>query len=361
MSISFDDTMFSTYFMVFCIIFIGTLWGKIKCCKISLGIAGILIAGIFAGFLFSFLNINIKEDIFSKCSVLSDFGMYIFLASLSLETGEKISLSRKYKYLYSIALGTITVFTGALISLALSYAFSLDKAIIMGTFSGAMTSTPALAEALRITNNNDVTAAYASTYFFSVILTVGFIRLVLKTRTSVKEKAQSAGNISTSIIPLSLTVILGLIIGNLMVFNFSLGSTLSIMICGIFVGLLCRRKKEKSCSSSVIKNLGLMLFFQGIGLKAGSNIINSFLPSVILIGIMSSLSAILIGYFASVKVFKFSKQDSLCIISGGMTSSPAIGVLNEENKALDSSLFTFSYIGALFALLLTIRIFNIIL
>ena len=361
MSISFDDTMFSTYFMVFCIIFIGTLWGKIKCCKISLGIAGILIAGIFAGFLFSFLNINIKEDIFSKCSVLSDFGMYIFLASLSLETGEKISFSRKCKYLYSIALGNITVFSGALIVLALSYAFSLDKAIIMGTFSGAMTSTPALAEALRITNDNDVTAAYASTYFFSVILTVGFVRLVSNTRTSVKEKAQSANNISPSIIPLSLTVILGLLIGNLIVFNFSLGSTLSIMICGIIVGMVCRRKNGRACSSAVIKNLGLMLFFQGIGLKAGSNIINSFLPSVILIGIVSSLSAISIGYYASVKVFKFSKQDALCIVSGGMTSSPAIGILNEENEGIDSSLFTFSYIGALFALLLAIRIFNIIL
>ena len=179
MNISFDNTTFSAYFMVFCIILTGTILGKIKCYKISLGIAGILIAGIIAGFLFSFLNINIKEDIFSKCSVLSDFGMYIFLASLSLETGEKISLSRKYKYLYSIALGTITVFTGALISLALSYAFSLDKAIIMGTFSGAMTSTPALGTLIGVSKTDDVASAYAATYPIALISVVLVSQLIV--------------------------------------------------------------------------------------------------------------------------------------------------------------------------------------
>jgi AspT/YidE/YbjL antiporter-like protein len=358
--IKFDYTSACAYFFAFGIIFIGGLLGKIKCFRISIGIAGILIIGLLSGFLLSYYNIDIKEEVLSECAVLSDFGMYIFLASIALETGAKISITKKSKYLHAAVLGIITVLCGALITFILSYPLSLEKTVIMGIFAGAMTSTPALAEALRITSCNDITSVYASIYFLSVLLTVCFVKVASDKRTSFKETTYTNKNNSSAVIPLVISVLGGIIIGNVTIFNYSLGSTIAILICGILVGIIYKKMQGKSCNPLDIKKLGLMLFLQGIGLKAGGSTNHFFLPRVILIGITTSLGALILSYFLAVKVFKFSKNDTLSIIAGGMTSSPAIASLNESHGDIDSSLFAFSYLGALFTLLLTIRIFNII-
>lgn len=51
----------------------------------------------------------------------------------------------------------------------------------------------------------------------------------------------------------------------------------------------------------------------------------------------------------------------MSIVCGGMTSTPAIGVLMRKNKSrVDITAYSIAYVGALFAMVVVVRLFPLI-
>ena len=104
-----------------------------------------------------------------------------------------------------------------------------------------------------------------------------------------------------------------------------------------------------------------MLFFVGSGINAGQSLTTGDIYwNGILYGAMISAVSIFGGYLLTHGLFKFSKIESLSIICGGMTSTPAIGALQERDQEVDLSLYSMSYIGALIALITVVRFLSFV-
>ena len=116
------------------------------------------------------------------------------------------------------------------------------------------------------------------------------------------------------------------------------------------------KKDLKFIGLSAVKSFGLMLFFVGSGINAGQSLTGEIYWIGILYGAMISAVSIFGGYLLTHGLFKFSKVESLSIICGGMTSTPAIGALQERDQEVDLSLYSMSYIGALITLIMAVRL-----
>lgn len=59
--------------------------------------------------------------------------------------------------------------------------------------------------------------------------------------------------------------------------------------------------------------------------------------------------------YMTCRFFKYSRVESAAIVAGGMTSTPAVGVLTDRNVGVDLSAYTVSYVGALMTMVIGIR------
>ncbi|GKV70152.1 putative transporter [Sporosarcina sp. NCCP-2716] len=85
-------------------------------------------------------------------------------------------------------------------------------------------------------------------------------------------------------------------------------------------------------SNHVIRELGLVLFLAGAGTTAGAGIVEVIQTEGVKLvfgGVLITLVPIFAGYFAARKLLKLSVVHSLGGLSGGMTSTPALGALNQ--------------------------------
>jgi len=80
------------------------------------------------------------------------------------------------------------------------------------------------------------------------------------------------------------------------------------------------------------RELGLMLFLIGAGVAGGAEFIAYFKPVYFLYGVIMTIVPMIIGYFFARKVLKLSLLNSLGSITGGMTSTPALGTLIQVAK-----------------------------
>ena len=97
---------------------------------------------------------------------------------------------------------------------------------------------------------------------------------------------------------------------------------------------------------NVLLAFGLLLFIAGVGLRAGGDIIETFLsagPVLVLAGIVVTLTPILVGYFFGRKVLKIHPVLLFGGITGSMTSGASLSVVT---KAADSGVPSLGYTGA---------------
>lgn len=91
---------------------------------------------------------------------------------------------------------------------------------------------------------------------------------------------------------------------------------------------------------------GLLLFMAGVGLRAGGDIIETFLaagPVLVLAGVAVTLTPILVGYFFGRKVLKIHPVLLFGGITGSMTSGASLSVVT---KAANSPMPSLGYTGA---------------
>ncbi len=172
----------------------GAALGKIRVCGVSLGIAGVLFAGLFLGHLKLTLDHHVLEFI-------REFGLILFVYTLGLQIGPGFFGSLRSRGVVLNGFAASIVVLGALIAaLWIELGFTPVEAGV-GLFSGATTNTPSLAagqEALKqLGAASDASAiqglAYAVAYPFGIIgiiLTMLTIRKVF--RVDVKQEVAAA-------------------------------------------------------------------------------------------------------------------------------------------------------------------------
>lgn len=134
--------------------------------------------------------------------------------------------------------------------------------------------------------------------------------------------------------------LLGLVMISLGEISVGLGTAGGLMIAGIVIGYLGSVMptfgRVPAPARYVIKELGLMLFMAAIGLNAGGGVVealSSVGPLIILSGITVTLVPALVGYLVGRRLLGLNPALLLGSITGAMTSTPALNVLNEAARS----------------------------
>ena len=386
----------SFIFIVFAIGAIGYLVGGIKIKGIELGTAGVLLVALIWGIIINYVpSFSIGEDtitLFSdkikgNFSIVSNIGTALFVTAVGLIAGPKFFRSFNRKTLAYILLGFIIIAIGAvtaIICVMLDENLSADMAV--GLLTGGLTSTPGLSAAKEVAKNQDaVVAGYGIAYTFGVLGVVLFVQLTPKLlKVNMKEEVanfHAANQISIpepkkTLVPLDpfgffaffLAVAFGCLIGSIKIpgINFSLGNSGGTLIGGLIIGhfarigkIDCRIKKE---TLNFMRELGLVLFLIGAGVPGGVNFVANFKISYFIYGAIMTLVPMIIGYIIARYIFKLSILNNLGSITGGMTSTPALGTLIATAGTDEvSSAYAATYPFALVSIVLAAKIIVMIL
>ncbi len=365
----------SFIFVVFAIGAIGYLIGAIKIKGIELGTAGVLLVALIWGIIIKFVpsfHIGEKEiflfgdKIKSNFNLVSNIGTALFVTAVGLIAGPKFFRSFNKSTLSYILIGVIIILIGAVTAAVIAL---LDKncstPMAVGLLTGGLTSTPgfsagkevamAFDEANKVagitsTFEADVTAGYGIAYTFGVLGVVLFVQLVPKIlKVDMKKEVESfqaanqiqipepKGKLAAldpfGFFPFFIAVALGCLIGAIKIpgINFSLGNSGGCLIGGLIIGhfahigkIDCRVSKQ---TLNFMRELGLVLFLIGAGVPGGVNFIDKFRWTYFIYGAIMTTVPMIVGFILAKFVFKLSLLNNLGSITGGMTSTPALGTL----------------------------------
>ena len=366
----------SFIFVVFAIGAIGYLLGAIKIKGIELGTAGVLLVALIWGIIIKFVpsfHIGEKEiflfsdKIKSNFNLVSNIGTALFVTAVGLIAGPKFFRSFNKSTLSYILIGVIIILIGAVTAAVIALLDkNCSKAMAVGLLTGGLTSTPGFSAGKEVataldetaksltgvasTFEADVTAGYGIAYTFGVLGVVLFVQLVPKIlKVDMKKEVetfQAANQIQIpepkgkltaldpfGFFPFVLAVSLGCLIGAIKIpgINFSLGNSGGCLIGGLIIGhfahigkIDCRVSKQ---TLNFMRELGLVLFLIGAGVPGGVNFIDKFRWTYFIYGAIMTTVPMIVGFILAKFVFKLSLLNNLGSITGGMTSTPALGTL----------------------------------
>ena len=158
--------MFDNPLLLVCLaIGLGALLGRLAVFRVSLGVAGVLFAGVICGWL--------RPGVHPP-DALATFGLALFVYSIGLSSSEALFdtwANGGWKFLL-IPLAAIGVALG--VDLALAALLGLSAPTAAGLLAGALTNTPALAAATTSlgARGAEATLAYAITYPLGVLVPI---------------------------------------------------------------------------------------------------------------------------------------------------------------------------------------------
>lgn len=355
-------SIFSMIFIIFLIGTLGYLLGAIRVKGISLGTAGVLLAallyGVFSSFVPSF-RVGASEIVLfdaamkTKFSLVSSIGTAMFVTSVGFIAGPKFFRSFNRSTMSYVYMGMITIALGALTTiLFILIDRRLPSSLAVGLMTGALTSTPGLSAAKEVAGEGAdlVTAGYGIAYLFGVLGVVFFVQLMPRIlHVDIEEERKAfvaantiaAGQIKRSLskvdpfgfLPFFLAVSLGCVIGAVKIpgINFSLGNSGGCLIAGLLVGhfghLGMIDMRIEKATLNFFRELGLVLFLIGAGVPGGVNFIANIKAAYFFYGALITLIPMIGGYLIGHHVFKLDIFNNLGSITGGMTSTPALGAL----------------------------------
>jgi putative transport protein len=172
----------------------GTALGKIRIAGVSLGVAGVLFAGLFLGYLKLAIDPHVLEFV-------REFGLILFVYTLGLQIGPGFFGSLRSRGLLLNGLAAAVVLLGGAITVAWIGFGCVSLPAGVGLMSGATTNTPSLAAAQQALTqvgapesaNAIQGLAYAVAYPFGIIgiiLTMALLRRVF--RVDVKAEVTAA-------------------------------------------------------------------------------------------------------------------------------------------------------------------------
>jgi putative transport protein len=148
----------------------------------------------------------------------------------------------------------------------------------------------------------------------------------------------------TDLLTVSIGVVIGVLVGLVVLkignISIGLGTAGGLLIMGIVLGYMSSLNptfgRVPHAARYILMELGLMFFMAAIGINAGAGVVEAFAavgPSMIACGLAVTFVSALGGYFFGTLVLKLNPALLLGSVTGAMTSTPALNILNEETKS----------------------------
>ena len=155
----------------------------------------------------------------------------------------------------------------------------------------------------------------------------------------------------------SLAAVVGILVGSISYKNFSLTTTGGCLLTALVFGHYGHMGKisivPKSSTLKMLRELGLMLFLIGAGVSGGAKFVQYFEPIYFLYGAIMTILPMIIGFIIAKNVLKLPLLNNLGSLTGGMTSTPALGTLINMAGTEDiASAYAATYPIALIAVVL---------
>ena len=372
---------------VFVICFIGYAIGSVKVKGLSLGTAGVFLFALLFGYLCTLpglQNVPVLGKFFmadagdakiSSFKFISNIGLVLFVTAVGSIAGPKFFRDLKKNAKSYLPMGVLIILMGAAVTVAFALIPGIGPAYATGVLSGALTSTPAFSasqgaiEALLPEQLGLVSLGHAVAYPFGVIGVVLFVqimprilkadmakerRLITGASAAVDKKKKNAPKSLKELGEFGfgafgLAVVLGILLGSVKIplsgkgFDgpcFSLGLTggplLMSLILAHFgrIGSISLRAEESALKA--FREFGLMLFLVGAGVEGGVELVEQIAASEygimlvvygFLAGAIMTLIPMVVGFLFGKFVCKLPLLNNLGSITGGMTSTPALGTL----------------------------------
>ncbi|MDE6679308.1 MAG: permease [Ruminococcus sp.] len=356
-------------FTVFLITTVGYLLGRITIKGVSLGTAGVFIVSLLYGCFFfenlgNELLVGGATYVKNALKVVENLGLILFVTSVGFIAGPNFFGNFKKNFKSYVLLALVVIIGGGI---ACGGCILIDKgisgdpteniaAMLVGLLSGSLTSTPAFSAAKATVESRPngatleelVTVGHGIAYLFGVIGVVLFVQLVPKFMKADMAKEREKLMVADSgakkkntgkliemdefgFMPFALASILGIFVGSIKFGNFSLTTTggclLVSLIFGHFGNFGAMSVAPKESTLKVFREFGLMLFLIGAGVAGGASFVEHFKVVYFIYGIIMTIFPMIIGFIFAKYVLKLSLLNNLGSITGGMTSTPALGTL----------------------------------
>lgn len=393
--------------VVFAVLFLGYLLGRITIKGVSLGDAGVFVVALIIGALcftvnegtgLNFFASKAPYDFSSGLSIIESLGLVLFVTSVGFIAGPKFFGNLKKNFKSYVLIGMVVILAGALAAVgciyigeAAGYGASIKDqdgfvAMIVGLLSGSLTSTPAFSAAKATVApeyQSLVSVGHGIAYIFGVIGVVLFVQLVPKIAkanmdeeraklVTKKEETKKTfvGKLfeldHMGIAPFALAAILGTFVGQIKIplsgkgldgTCFSLTTTGGCLLVSLILGHFARIGKvsimPNASTLKLFRELGLVFFLVGAGIPGGAEFVANFDPMYFVYGIIMTVVPMFVGFFFAKYVLKLSLLNNLGSITGGMTSTPALGTLINVSGTEDvASAYAATYPIALVAVVL---------
>lgn len=333
-----------------------------------------------------FYMANASAPALESYGFAGDLGLVLFVTAVGSIAGPNFFRNLKKNARTYVPMGAIIIVIGSLAATLFAMIPGIGSAFASGVLAGALTSTPAFSAAKQVAGDNAamVSLGQAISYPFGVVGVVLFVQIMpkilkadmVKERALIalpkKNKAASASADDAADAAdaaevadtsgkkrfdidgfgfgaFGLTLVLGLLLGSIKIpltgagFDgacFSLGNTggplIMALILGHFghIGPISLKIDDRTLK--VFREFGLMLFLLGAGVEGGVQLVNQIQASeygVMIVvygfiaGVLITLIPMIVGYFFARKICKLPLLNTLGSITGGMTSTPALGTL----------------------------------
>lgn len=373
-------------FCVFLIAAVGYALGRVTIKGVNLGTAGVFIVALLFGCFFyqpleAQLVLGEANYADKALKVIESMGLILFVTSVGFIAGPKFFSNMKRNFKSYILLGIVIILAGGISALACIYMGKIFgygaaetsegfTAMIVGLLSGSLTSTPAFSAAKDTVLpelENLVSVGHGIAYIFGVLGVVLFVQLVPKfmkadmAEERAKISAIDDGNAKEykgklieldgfGLCAFSLAAIVGILVGMIKIplsgagyaslaagtgkiagTAFSLTTTGGCLLMALIFGHFGRIGKisimPQETTLKVFRELGLMLFLIGAGIPGGAHFIEYFDVMYFIYGVIMTIFPMIIGFIIAKYVLKLPLLNNLGSITGGMTSTPALGTL----------------------------------
>lgn len=337
--------IFNDVMIIFFILTLGYILGRIPFFGIKLGTSGVLIIAIIMG-----------HFGYEVAPIIGQIGLVLFLSCVGLVAGPTFIRNLKSNILAFILTSiSVVVSAGVIIAVVVKF-FNISLPLALGLSAGALTSTASLAATTEATGSSIASVGYGITYIFGVVGVILFVqvlpklmkvnieeenkKLIPKENVSVFKNTKDLINIDQSgIFVISLAVVLGVLIGLVEIplgnnIKFSLGNSGGSLIAGLILGHFGHigkiSLKAPKTTLNPIRDLGISLFLIQNGTKAGTGFVQVLAEQGIklfIIGIIMTLVTVSIAFIISRYIFKMPLFAALGATTGAMTSAPSLSAL----------------------------------
>lgn len=368
----------------FFITFLGYCLGRISIKGVSLGTAGVFLVALLFGYLFTLPGLQeipvISKFFIENASVpamdtygfIGDIGLVLFVTAVGSIAGPNFFRDLKKNAKTYLPMGAIIILIGAGVATAFALIPGIGSAFASGVLSGALTSTPAFSAAKEIAGDGAamVSLGQAISYPFGVVGVVLFVQIMPKilradmakeraliaapakaetANTEAKKEKKRFDIDGFGLAAFGLAIVFGLLLGSIKIpltssgFDgscFSLGMTGGPLIMALIlahfghIGPLNMRVNVQVLK--IFREFGLVLFLLGAGVEGGVQLVEQIQNSEyglmivlygFLAGVVITLIPMVVGYIFARKICKLPLLNTLGSITGGMTSTPALGTL----------------------------------